>query len=45
VGDIRRDLLAYAPIRRQVTALEQIIRSNPVMCRLLDMLPALQLPS
>jgi hypothetical protein len=46
VGDIRsRDLLAYAPIGRQVTALEDIVRSNPVICRLLDTLPAMQLPS
>lgn len=38
-------MLAYAPIGRQVTALEEIVRSNPVICRLLDTLPALQLPS
>ena len=45
MGDVRTDLLAYAHILRQVTALEQIMRSNPVMCRLLDTLPALRLPS
>jgi hypothetical protein len=45
MGDARTVLLAYAPIRRQVTALEQIMRLNPVTRRLLDTLPALQLPS
>jgi hypothetical protein len=39
------DRLAHAPLAQQVAALEAIVRSNPVVCRLLDELPALGLPS
>ena len=45
MSDDRPEALAYAPICRQVVALEQCLRSSPVVCRLLDTLPALQLPS
>ena len=43
--DDRLETLAYAPISRQVVALERCLRSSPVVCRLLDILPAPQLPS
>jgi hypothetical protein len=43
--DDRLETLAYAPINRQVVALERCLRSSPVVCRLLDTLPTLQLPS
>jgi uncharacterized protein len=39
------DALAHAPLARQVEALEAIVRTNPVVCRALDRLPRLGLPS
>ncbi len=39
------DALAHSPIAQQTEVLEAIIRSNPVVCRLLDQLPELGLPS
>lgn len=45
MSDDRPQALADAPICCQVVALEQCLRSSPVVCRLLDALPGLQLPS
>ena len=39
------DALAHAPLARQIEALEAIVRTNPVVCRLLDRMPGLGLPS
>lgn len=39
------DALAHAPLARQIEALEAIVRTNPVVCRVLDRLPRLGLPS
>ena len=39
------DALAHAPLARQIEALEAIMRTNPVVCRVLDRLPRLGLPS
>jgi uncharacterized protein len=37
--------LAHSPLARQTDALEQILRTNPVVACLLDRLPELELPS
>jgi len=37
--------MAHAPLDRQVDALERMLRSGPVVCRLLDRLPQLNLPN
>ena len=39
------DALAHAPLARQIDALEAIVRTNPVVCRALDRIPRLGLPS
>lgn len=39
------DALAHAPLARQMEALEAIVRTNQVVCRLLDRLPGLLPPS
>ncbi len=39
------DALAHSPIAQQTQALEAIVRSNVVACRLLDRVPELRLPS
>jgi hypothetical protein len=39
------DALAHSPLARQTDALEAIVRTNPVVARLLDRLPELGLPS
>jgi uncharacterized protein len=39
------DAFAHAPLARQVEALEAIVRTNPVVCRVLDRLPRLGLAS
>jgi uncharacterized protein len=39
------DALAHAPLGRQIQALEAILRTNPVVGRVLDRLPRLGLPS
>jgi hypothetical protein len=45
VTDRDGDALAHAPLARQIEALEAIVRTNPVVCRLLDRMPGLGLPS
>jgi hypothetical protein len=45
VVDRDADRLAHLPLAQQVQALESIVRSNPVVARVLDRLPALNLGS